>query len=98
MGRGCGLPDFRARAEAGVEESRPEKSGESLVVGGSAFGLAHRHSVPVDSQSGQIAELAVLELGPGALGVEVLDPDQEPRPLRAREQPRDQRGSQAAQM
>jgi hypothetical protein len=61
-----------------------------------AVGLEDDLAVPVDPQRAQVVELLLGRAGDHAALVEVLHPHEEARPGGPREQPREQRGAQVA--
>ena len=80
--------------------SAPSASSRAIAVGVGlqALGLAHDRPVPVQAQRGEVGELLLGDAGPHAPGVEVVDAHEKARALRAREQPRQQRGAQVAEV
>ncbi len=86
-----GLADLAAGAEAAVDEAGVAEALERRCVLGRPLRLADRLAVPVDADRREVVKLAADVLGAGAVGVEVLDPDQEPGAGRAGEQPGEQR-------
>jgi hypothetical protein len=98
VGRGCRFADLRARAEAGVQPLLYLQPREGVLIQRHALGLPHRRLVPVEAKRPEIVELAALVLGARTLRIEILDAHEKARRLRAREQPRDQRGAQAAEV
>ena len=95
--RGC-FADLGARAVAGIQPSVGVEARERLVVELQALGLTDDRPVPVQPECGQVCELRRGHARPHPPVVEVLDAQQQPCALRAREQPRQQRGAQAAEM
>ncbi len=89
-------PDLRPRAEALVDPARGPQLGDRRLVRLAARGLPQHLAVPVEPDRGQVLELLGRGVHPHPPGVEVLHPHEEPRALRAREQPRQQRGAQVA--
>src|SRR4051794_11701709 len=63
-----------------------------------ALGLPHRLPVPVETDRAQVLDLLPLVLGTRASAVKVLDSEQEAPAARAREQPGQQPGTQAAEV
>ena len=92
------LADLAPRAEAPVGQPGLGQARQRRPVELAALGLAHDLAVPVEADRAQIVELLGDEALPHAPRVEILDPDQERRPGCAREQPREQRRSQVAEV
>lgn len=93
-----GLADLGPRAEARVHAPEALERRQRVPVALPPLGLAHDRPVPVDPERPQVGALRGLERAPRPLRVEILDAHQEASAGAARAQPRDQRGSQAAEM
>jgi hypothetical protein len=85
---GGGGPDLRPRAITGVEHSLSIEPCYGLLVQFHPPRLVCHGSVPVESEGPEIGELCLLHSGTHPRAVEVLHTYEEPRPGRAREQPR----------
>src|SRR4051794_6537023 len=96
--RGCSGPDLRPRAIAGVEQPAGIEPPYGLLVQPHPPRLAQYGTVPVEPEAAEIRELRLLDSGPYPRAVQVLNPHQEPRPRRTREQPRQQGSTQVAEM
>ena len=91
-------PDLGPGAEALVEPALGAECLECAVIQRAPLRLSDHRPVPVDPERAKVIKLPTLELATGTLGVKVLDPNEEPRPLRACEQPRDQRGAETPEV
>ncbi len=92
------LADLGARAPALIDESLALKLRERSVVERPALGLALGRPVPVDSDRFEVGELFGDESLPDPARVEILDSNPEERAATAREQPREQRRPQVAEV
>jgi RNA polymerase sigma-70 factor (ECF subfamily) len=96
--RGRGEPHLRPCTPAGVRAACAAQLFGGLAVALPARALADDLPVPVEADRAQLAQLGALVLGTGALWVEILDPQQEAPPVRACEEPGDQRRTEVAEV
>ena len=96
--RGRRLADLAPRAEARVDQPGLGQARQRRPVALAALGLAHDLAVPVEADRARSSSCSASKLAPRRAPVEILDPHQERRPGRAREQPREQRRAQVAEV
>ena len=69
--------DVLAGAEAGIEEFHPSELVERGSVVVHTLGLPADRLFPVEPQPGKVPDDCILEFGPAAAGIDVLDPEME---------------------
>ncbi len=98
MRRRRGLADLGTRAEARVQVALALQLRDRLVIQRHPLGLPDDRAVPIEPERSEVGELLRFVFTSRSLCIQVLDPDQEARRLRPREQPRHKRRAQAAEM
>ena len=88
--------DVGARTEARIHQPRRLERRERALVQRASLRLPDRVAVPVDAERREVLELALDDQRPGAVGVEILDAQQEAPSLTTRPQPREQRSARVA--
>ena len=96
--RGSGLADLSAAAEAGKGQTALDELGEGRFVLRTPSGLPHDGPVPIETQLGEICELACLVLERAGQRIKVLDAEQEPAARGSSEQPRHEGSPEVSDM
>ena len=91
------LGDLPTTAVTGIEAPRASECIERRLVGIHGFALEH-HLIPVETQPGKIVPHGTPPFGPRALGIQVFQAQDQPRPGGSRIQPAEQGGQQRARV